>query len=501
MQLEVRNRTFAFIIATAELLLPTYIVRVASFFNAFKRGFSALSELFPWVVRILYRAYFPDGSEPNDLYTNVWSQTNCDADIRKAADIPVRPFKIHVPDEVLNDLKLRLERTRFEDSLVNSDQESNSDCLRKLTDYWKNQYQWRKHEEELNKYPQFTTNIKGLNVHFIHIKYNQEKRNKLKVIPLLLIHSWPGTFMEFYKVIPLLTTPNVEHGYVFEVVCPSVPGSGFSEAPRTKGFNAKAMSRIMISLMDCLGYSEFYVHGYEWGSITASLMARYHPYRVKGLHVNMYFSVPNIFDSLIKSVVTYFCPFLIDSAEYKIFFPFKNKLRKLFENSGFLNMHSTKPDTLGCAMADSPVGMAAYILDKIFAQTNLDYLDLHDGYLTQKLSFDEVLTMVTILWVNNNFMSGTRIFKESVNDVVKRTHEKLSLAVPCGVAFFPNQAIMLPKFMMADLVEDLVTYTIMQRSAYLAAIEEPQLLVDDIHNFVHTVENRPKRMPFSYVKK
>ncbi|GFR24087.1 epoxide hydrolase 1 [Trichonephila clavata] len=260
------------------------------------------------------------------------------------------------------------------------------------------------------------------------------------------------------------------------------------------------MARIMISLMDCLGYSKFYVHGYDWGSITASLMARYYPYRVKGLHVNMCFSVPNIFDSIIKSVVTSFFPFLINSAEYEIFFPFKNKLRKLYENSGSLHMHSTKPGSLGWAMADSPVGMAANILDKILSETNPDYLDLHDGYLTQKLSFDEVLTMVTILWVNNNFMSGARFFKESVNDVLKRTHEKLPLAVPCGVAFFPNQAIMLPKFMMSDLVEDLVSYTVMPRSANHAAIEEPHLLVDDILKFVHIVENQPERLPFSHAK-
>ncbi|GFU27102.1 epoxide hydrolase 1 [Nephila pilipes] len=499
MQLEVQNQTYASIIASAELIFPTCIVRVAGYFKALKKGVSAVSELLTLIIKILYRAYFPDGSKPSDLYTNVWNQTNCDADLKDNVG-PIQPFKINIPDKILSDLKLRLERTRIEDSLVNPDQEFNSDCLRKLTDYWKNQYQWKKHEAELNKYPQFITNIKGLDVHFIHTKHNQGKGNKLKVVPLLLIHSWPGTFMEFYKVIPFLTTPCIEQGFVFEVVCPSVPGSGFSEAPRSKGFNAKATARIMLSLMDRLGYSKFYVHGYEWGSITASLMARYYPFRVQGLHVNMCFSVPNLLDSFIKSVVIALCPFLIDSAEYQIFFPFKNKLRKLFEDSGYLHFNSTKPDTLGCAMADSPVSMAAYILDKILPETNPDYLDLHDGYLTQSLSFDEVLTMVTIQWVNNNFVSGARFFKENMNDVLKRTHEKLPLAVPCGVAFFPNQVIMLPKFMMADLVDDLVSYTVMPRSAHLAALEEPQLLADDIHKFVHIVETRPAKLPITQEK-
>ncbi|GFY73975.1 juvenile hormone epoxide hydrolase 1 [Trichonephila inaurata madagascariensis] len=190
MQLEVQNRTLGLVIATAELMFPTsvmIIMRIIKYFRAFRRGFEALCELFPWMIKILYRTYFPDGSEPNDLYTNVWSQRDCDADLIKAANATIRPFKIHVADKVLSDLKLRLERTRLEDSLVNSDQELNSECLRKLTDYWKNQYQWRKHEEELNKYPQFVTNIKGLDIHFVHIKYNQEKGNKVSSVNLLLI--------------------------------------------------------------------------------------------------------------------------------------------------------------------------------------------------------------------------------------------------------------------------------------------------------------------------
>ncbi|PRD26739.1 UNVERIFIED_CONTAM: Juvenile hormone epoxide hydrolase 1 [Trichonephila clavipes] len=184
MQLEVHNRTLGLVIATAEVMFPTsvmIIMRIIKYFRALRRGFEALCELFPWMIKILYRTYFPDGSEPNDLYTNVWNQRDCDADLIKVTNATIRQFKIHVADKVLSDLKLRLERTRLEDSLVNSDQKLNSECLRKLTDYWKNQYQWRKHEKELNKYPQFVANIKGLDIHFIHIKYNQEKANKISV--------------------------------------------------------------------------------------------------------------------------------------------------------------------------------------------------------------------------------------------------------------------------------------------------------------------------------
>ncbi|GIY35653.1 epoxide hydrolase 1 [Caerostris extrusa] len=311
-----------------------------------------LQVLFFVFSKLLYRIFFRENAKPNDLYRKVWRKTTSEND-QKMIEIPVfvlLPSTYLMP--LLKDLKSRLENTRFGTVLKNSkfSYGFSPDYLQTLTKYWKDHYKWRQHEQELNKYPHFKITIEGLDVHFMHVKFNPQEQSK-------------RSFTDFRKIIPLLTMSRPGHKIVFNVVCPSIPGSGFSEAPQQEGFNAKNLSDILGTLMDRLGYSKFYVHGNGWGSVIASVMARYYPTKVKGLHVTMCFSLPNVFDSLIRSVVVSICPFLISSAESRIIFPLKKRLRILFEETGSLHMLSTKPDILGCALTDSPVGMAACVLE------------------------------------------------------------------------------------------------------------------------------------------
>ncbi|XP_035205761.1 epoxide hydrolase 1-like [Stegodyphus dumicola] len=217
-----------------------------------------------------------NGMESNCLPTKTEAK-------RYLEDTSIRPFKIQVSNDVLNDLKMRLERTRFEDPLEESMflDGFNPNYLREVVEYWKSKYNWEKEEEKLNKFQHFKTRIEGLDIHFMHVKPTKEEEKKVEVIPLLLIHGWPGSFTEFYKIVPMLTTPRLDYNYVFEVVCPSIPGFGFSESPTKKDFNARAAARIFLTLMERLGHSKFYVQGGDWVSHIASLIARYYPSRLR----------------------------------------------------------------------------------------------------------------------------------------------------------------------------------------------------------------------------
>jgi len=353
-------------------------------------------------------------------------------------------------------------------------------------DYWRKEYDWRSQEKMLNQYPQFKTTIEGLEIHFMHVKPKLPADSKLKVLPIMIIHGWPGSVVEFYKLIPLLTTARPGRDYVFEVICPSIPGYGFSESPYKKGFNIRAAARIFLTLMDRIGHRKFYVQGGDWGSAISTSMARCYPERILGLHVNMIFGGMSTWEK-VKYVTISFFPFLVSKPEYKAAFPIKRILKLIYTEGGYFHLQTTKPDTIGCATCDSPAGMAAYLLEKFSYWVNPEYLNLEDGGLTEKFSMDELLTNVMMYWVNNNFTAAARFYKENLSSVVNR--EKAPIAVPTGVAVFPNELTGLPKTCLSQQVKNLVSYNFMPRGGHFAAFEEPELLADDIWKFVSLTKN------------
>ncbi|XP_042908833.1 epoxide hydrolase 1 [Parasteatoda tepidariorum] len=449
---------------------------------------SASIALAVFVIKYISK-YFSKKSWKEDLgYDKGWFGKE-EPLLDDSEDEAIHSFKINVSDDVLNDLKRRLENPRYETPVKDSNFRYgfNPDYMKEVVEYWKTQYDWRKQEKELNKFSHFKTRIEGLDIHFMHIKPNLPEGSKIKIVPLMIIHGWPGCFMEFMKVSPLLTTPRPGCPFVFEVICPSIPGFGFSESPHRKGLNARAAARIFISLMERIGYSKFYVQGGDWGSCIASLMARYYPERIIGLHVNMY-----LFNMLslekLNFVLLFVFPFLMSREEYKLLFPLKKTLRFFLGETGYFHMNATKPDTLGCGMSDSPIGAAAYLLEKFSVATNAENLDLPDGGLTQKFSLDELLTLVMIYWVNNNFTSAARFYKENVPEMFKVIHEKVPVTVPSAVAHFPNEGLMLPKLLMSQQMKNLLFYTHMPKGGHFAAMEEPEIFAKDVWRFVEAVE-------------
>uniref|UniRef100_A0A8D0F5V2 Epoxide hydrolase n=1 Tax=Strix occidentalis caurina TaxID=311401 RepID=A0A8D0F5V2_STROC len=293
----------------------------------------------------------------------------------------------------------------------------------------------------------------GIDIHFIHVKPSYVPHGRA-VQPLLMVHGWPGSFYEFYKIIPLLTEP-AAHGLnegdvVFEVICPSIPGYGFSEAPHQKGFDTVATARIFHKLMNRLGFKEYYLQGGDWGSRITTNMAQMLPQSVKGLHLNLIFVNKQGLRRMISVMLGAYVPWLVGLSREDVrrMYPFIQKnIYELLRESGYLHIQATKPDTAGCGLNDSPVGLAAYILEKFSTWTDKSFLHQDDGGL-----------------------------------------ERVGVYVPTGIAAFPQEIVHTPHVWAKKIFKNIITYSYMPRGGHFAAFEEPKLLAQDIMHFVRKVE-------------
>ncbi|TSN48516.1 Epoxide hydrolase 1 [Bagarius yarrelli] len=297
-------------------------------------------------------------------------------------DRTIRPFVVETSKEIVEDLYQRIDHTRYTDSLHDSrfHYGFNSNYLQRVVSYWRHEFNWEKQVKVLNKYPHFKTNIEGIDVHFVHVKPVQ--RVGQKVVPLVMVHGWPGSFFEFYKIMPMLT--DTKSDVVFEVICPSIPGYGFSEAPHVQGFNSMDAARIFHKLMERLEFSEYYVQGGDWGALITSNMAQMKPECVKGLHLSMIFARAGSIQIIVSLLVGRYLPFLVGFTREDVrrIFPYMQKnVYELLKESGYMHIQATKPDTAGRALNDSPVGLAAYILEKFSTWTDFENRDLEDGGL------------------------------------------------------------------------------------------------------------------------
>lgn len=406
-------------------------------------------------------------------------------------DNKIYSFKVQTSDEEIKDLHERIDRTRYTEPLEDSafHYGFNSTQLKTVVSYWRHKFDWKKQVEVLNKYPHFKTKIEGLDVHFIHVK--PPHRNNQTVVPLMLVHGWPGSFYEFYRILPLLTENCDE--LAFEVICPSIPGYGYSEAPHKQEFNSLSTARIFLKLMERLGFSQFYVQGGDWGSLITTNMAQMKPQCIKGLHLNMFQSTRG-FKVLLSLIIGPYLPFLVGLSREDVrrLFPyFEKNFYEILRESGYLHIQATKPDTAGCGVNDSPVGLAAYILEKFSTWTNMKNRDLDDGGLDRKFSLDDLLTNVMIYWTTGSIVSSMRFYKENMKtNLEKRVDYKTGIFVPTGLAAFPCELMHCPKSWAKIRYRNIYSYTFMPRGGHFAAFEEPQLLANDIVQFVKKVEKK-----------
>ncbi|XP_056620289.1 epoxide hydrolase 1 [Triplophysa dalaica] len=411
-------------------------------------------------------------------------------------DDSIRPFKIDTTLEEIEDLHQRLDQTRTFPSLEESQFHYgfNSRYLEKVVSYWRNDFDWRKQVDKLHRYPHFKTKIDGIDIHYVHVKPKNLPEGT-SAVPLMMVHGWPGSFYEFYGIIPLLTEPARPDDIAFEVICPSIPGYGFSEAPHKKGFDSVCAAHIFSKLMKRLCFNEFYVQGGDWGWLITTNMAQLEHNTVKGLHVN--FAPPD------KPSLPMVLSLLLGRRFPKLFGFTEHDVKRLFpciqklvvdglKETGYMHIQSTKPDTVGRGLNDSPVGLAAYILEKFSTWTDPEFKNLEDGGLERKFSLDDLLTNVMIYWTSRSIMSSMRFYKENLAEGLNQPHAKIPVYVPAGVASFPNEVMHTPKLWLTKKYPNLKTYTPMERGGHFGAMEEPQLLAEDIQNFVKIVEKQTR---------
>ncbi|KAM9810164.1 epoxide hydrolase 1 [Syngnathus typhle] len=407
----------------------------------------------------------------------------------QSEDDKIYSFEVQTSDDEIKVLQERIDNTRYSDPLEDSTFEYgfNSTYLKQVVSYWRHQYDWKKQVAMLNKYPHFKTKIEGLDVHFIHVRPTPQKNQK--VVPLMLVHGWPGSFFEFYKILPLLTESH--NDLAFEVICPSIPGYGFSEAPHKQGFNTFAAARIFLKLMELLGFLQFYLQGGDWGSLITTNMAQMKPQCVKGLHLNSFMSRKGSKVMLSLLIGPYLpCLVSLSREDVRRLFPFfKKQVWTILRESGYLHIQATKPDTVGCAMNDSPVGLAAYILEKFSTWTDMENIHLEDGGLERKFSLDDLLTNVMIYWTTGSIVSSMRFYKENLKENIEnRIDSRTRIFVPTGLAAFPGELMHCPKSWAQNRFQNIVSYTMMPRGGHFAAFEEPHLLANDLIQFVRRVE-------------
>ena len=398
-------------------------------------------------------------------------------------------FQVTVPTEVISDMKARIrsDLARLPPPLEDSMFEYgvNTEFLAEIGQYWLEEFDWETQEAMINNIPQFLTNIDGLHIHFLHVKPQQTAGKK--ILPLLLVHGWPGSVVEFLDIIPLLTAGDED--YAFEVIAPSLPGYGFSSAPTKQGFDLLQAAKIFKSLMLRLGHQQFYCQGGDWGSLITTTLATLYPGQVLGLHVNMGGVISP--GGTIKNLLT-LVPgmkyLIVDQDDWDKTDNMGNHFLQLLRESGYMHLQATKPDTLGVGLNASPLGLAGYILEKFSTWTNPKLVGEKSGGLGESfpISMDRLLTNIMIYWVTGTITSSMRFYKENLP--LSQDIDRIPLTMPVGYADFPQELYRAPEFMIRGKFRNLVQYSRMPRGGHFAAMEVPELLAENLFHFVRKAE-------------
>jgi pimeloyl-ACP methyl ester carboxylesterase len=370
-------------------------------------------------------------------------------------------FTIHIPDEVLDDLRSRLARTQWPEPLPYPGWTSGVDLayLRELVGYWATAFDWRAQERRLNTFPQFTADIEGLTIHFVH-----QRGRGPRSFPLVLTHGWPSSFVELLKLVPLLTDPAAHGGDVhdsFDVVVPSLPGYAFSGHPTQPGVcTARSIAALWARLMtEALGYTRFGAQGQDIGAAVTIRLGADHVDAVAGIHLTGVLAFPPQDRPL--------------SAEGQAFLARQERWRS--GEGAYAHQQGTYPQTLACGLTDSPAGLAAWIVDKFRAWSDCD------GDLERRFSKDDLLTHLTIYWATGCINSSFLFYYESQHDPQPPAGTRVE--VPVGVALFPKENPVTGPREWAEATYNIVRWAEMPRGGHFPAAEEPELLAAELRQF------------------
>jgi epoxide hydrolase len=371
----------------------------------------------------------------------------------------IEPFSIAVGDDVLDDLRARLRNTRWPEAEPVGDwsQGMPLEWIRDICSYWADEYDWRRREALLNRFPQFTTEIDGLSIHFMHVRSPHPQ-----AMPLIITHGWPGSIVEFQKVIEPLTNPTAFGGDAadaFHLVCPSLPGFGFSAKPTTTGWGVDRIARAWATLMDRLGYTRYGAQGGDWGSAVTTALGAQDSGHCAGIHITLAMGArPDVIGDPTPEEVR-----ALKGAKYYADW-----------DSGYSKQQSTRPQTVGYGLTDSPSGQAAWILEKFWAWTDCD------GDPLNVLGRDELLDNVMLYWATATATSSARLYWESFGAARRTAH---TVTIPTGVAVFPKEIVPPVRRWLEPRYTDIRHWSEMPKGGHFAAFEQPELFVAEVRKY------------------
>jgi pimeloyl-ACP methyl ester carboxylesterase len=368
-------------------------------------------------------------------------------------------FAYHAPDRALADLRQRLSEARWPERETTNDWSQGIPLakLRSLVDYWRTDYDWRRCEAKLNGFAQFRTEIDGLGIHFLHVRSPRPD-----ALPIIISHGWPGSVLDFLKILGPLSDP-AAHGAApedaFHVVVPSLPGFAFSDKPGERGWNVQRIARAWAVLMDRLGYGHYVAQGGDWGAFVTTAMAQQKPTGLAAIHLNFPQVIP---DNI---------PANLSAAEQRAL----QALGRFREDGfGYFTMQATRPQTIGYALADSPIGQAAWLYDIFHAVTD------NKGDPEDALTRDEMLDEITLYWLTNSAASSARLYFEQRALGFRNNPGMVELPVGCSI--FPREVFRAPKSWAERIYPNLFYWNELDRGGHFAAFEQPALFAQELRN-------------------
>ena len=381
----------------------------------------------------------------------------------------MEPFQIDVPEAQLDDLRERLKAARWPERETVDDwsQGVPLDYIRELCAHWADGYDWRATEARLNALPGYRAELDGLGIHLLHVRSPHRD-----ALPLVMTHGWPGSIVEFLKVIGPLTDPGAHGGDsadAFHVVCPSLPGYGFSDKPRRPGWGVERIAAAWAELMARLGYERYGAQGSDWGTSISACIGQKDPEHVAGIHLTPPLAPPDraTFDDLTDGERAALAS-LEHAAEWE---------------SGYSKEHATRPQTIGYALADSPVALCAWIVEKFWAWTDCG------GHPENVLTRDELLDNLMLYWLPRTGASSARLYWESIRQVDELITGPVHdiVEVPTGCSIFPKELQRPSRRWAEKRFRDIRHWNELDRGGHFAAFEQPELFVDELRSFFRTV--------------
>lgn len=379
----------------------------------------------------------------------------------------IRPFQFRASDEALADLRRRIQATRFPEKETVADQSQGVPLatIQEVARYWATEYDWRKVEARMNAYPQFVTNIDGLDIHFIHVRSSHPN-----ALPVIITHGWPGSIIEQLKIIDPLTDPTAFGGTAadaFDVVIPSMPGYGFSGKPTSTGWGPERIARAWDVLMKRLGYTRYVAQGGDWGAVIVDLMGAQAPTGLLGIHTNMAGVVPPDLDKAAQAGAP--APSGLSAEERGAY----DHLAFFYKHVYYAYYMATRPQTL-TGLADSPVFLASFMIDH--DPWSLALIARSFNGQREGLTRDDVLDNVTLFWLTNTGVSAARLYRENTVGFFSPKN----VTVPVAVSAFPDELYQAPRSWAERAYPNLIYYNKLPKGGHFAAWEQPELLTQEM---------------------